>query len=58
VIIGRRMTGKIFLLKAFLWGGVNGICVDLMGVNSIWGLALELMEILKGFRVELDVGYT
>lgn len=55
IILGRRMTGKTSLLKTFL-REVNGIYVNLMGVNSIQGLALELMKTLKKFRVEVDIG--
>ena len=55
VIVGRRMTGKTSLLKTFL-REVGGVYVNLMGVSSIQGLALELMKTLREFKVELDIG--
>ena len=53
IILGRRMTGKTSLLKTFL-NEVNGIYVNLMGINSIRGFIIELIKSIKTIKIELD----
>ena len=54
IILGRRMTGKTSLLKTFL-REVNGIYINLLGVNSIRGFLYELSKHVSRREYSIDL---